>query len=464
MNSEVIEKLVHSWACIDGHINTSYDLLQWIKERGKTLQVDIKKIALKNNDFWFYDREEGVIRNKNRSFFMIKGLVVKKGSKIILEQPVILQEEIGYLGIICKEIDGVLNLLMQAKIEPGNVNRIQISPTIQATRSNFSQKHGGKQPPYLEYFINAFKYEIIVDQIQSEQSSRFFKKRNRNIIIKIQDDIELLPSHKWMTIGQIKQLMKIDNLVNMDTRTVLSCIPFCFANISIEQMKKIEELFKDKTFFKSIFIGSLTNQIPIVYQYINNYKMFDNQEISLVPLSELESWHIQNGEIICKREHAFKVVFCDITIEGREVKRWTQPLFEAVGMATFGMIMCVMQGIKMFLVRAVAENGCFDKIELGPSVQLEPNFQREQWDSVIDLFFKKLEKEQGIKYQVILSEEGGRFYHEQNYNIIINIDIHELPVLPQGYFWLDYKTLNQLVQINNCLNIQLRNLLSLLEV
>ena len=33
-----------------------------------------------------------------------------------------------------------------------------------------------------------------------------------------------------------------------------------------------------------------------------------------------------------------------------------------------------------------------------------------------------------------------------------------------GYFWVDYKTLNTLVQVNNCLNIQLRNLLSLLEV
>ena len=45
----------------------------------------------------------------------------------------------------------------------------------------------------------------------------------------------------------------------------------------------------------------------------------------------------------------------------------------------------------------------------------------------------------------------------------MRVGIDELPVLPEGYFLLDYRTLNEMVQINNTLNIQLRNLLSLLE-
>lgn len=110
-------------------------------------------------------------------------------------------------------IDGIYIFLMQAKIEPGNVNKIQISPTIQATKSNFMQTHGGKAPAYLEYFSDKQNYEIVVDQIQSEQSSRFPGKRNRNIIIVVDDDIKVLPSHRWTTLGQIKQLMHYDNLV-----------------------------------------------------------------------------------------------------------------------------------------------------------------------------------------------------------------------------------------------------------
>ena len=64
----------------------------------------------------------------------------------------------------------------------------------------------------------------------------------------------------------------------------------------------------------------------------------------------------------------------------------------------------------------------------------------------------------------ILSEEGGRFYQEENRNVIMLADKDEIEELPQGYTWSDYGTLNILTQINNCLNIQLRNLLSLLEV
>ena len=79
------------------------------------------------------------------------------------------------------------------------------------------------------------------------------------------------------------------------------------------------------------------------------------------------------------------------------------------------------------------------------------------------IFRQKLERKQGILKDVLLSEEGGRFYHEQNRNVIIEIDRDELDDLSPGYFWVDFYTLNQLIQINNCLNIQLRNLLSLLD-
>ena len=86
-------------------------------------------------------------------------------------------------------------------------------------------------------------------------------------------------------------------------------------------------------------------------------------------------------------------------------------------------------------------------------------------DTAIDhFFFEKLAQGKGVFFDHLLSEEGGRFYHEQNRNVLMMIKEEELPDLPEGYFLLDYRTLNELVQVNNTLNIQLRNLLSLLEV
>ena len=85
-------------------------------------------------------------------------------------------------------------------------------------------------------------------------------------------------------------------------------------------------------------------------------------------------------------------------------------------------------------------------------------------DCINEFFWKKVNNNENIIFNHLLSEEGGRFYHEQNRNILIKVKKGELPKLPENYFLVDFKTLNELVQINNTLNIQLRNLLSLLEV
>lgn len=423
-------------------LNKTEYLLKKISNKNKNIQVELKKIPLSECTNWHYDKSLGEIRNSDGSFFQITGLQIKKDEKVICEQPIIIQNEIGYLGIIRKKINGEYHYLMQYKIEPGNINKIQISPTIQATKSNFTQKHGGKKPAYLEYFVNAEKYKIIVDQIQSEQSSRFLAKRNRNIIIEIDEDIELLPSHDWMTLRQIKELMRYDNLVNMDTRTVLSCLP-------------IEKYQSDLSDINA------KNYLPEIYRYINNFKMFDETKKEIVPLFSLKNWEMKNNEFVCKEPYSFKVIFCDIEIEGREVRHWCQPLFEATGIALFGLFTYVENGIRYFIVKCKSEIGCFDKIEIGPTVQRE-YICSEKENNVDKLFLKKLENQEGIIFDTLLSEEGGRFYCEQNRNAIIEIKKDEIE-LPDGYFTIDFKTLNSLVQINNILNIQLRNLLSVLE-
>lgn len=461
--NQTLFSIAQSWCISDSQINPTDAILSWIAKRNKTVSVEIYKVPPEENGFWFYDQNEGCIRNQNRSFFTITGYrqTIKD---VVISQPIILQEEIGYLGIICQEINGVMHFLMQAKIEPGNVNKIQLSPTIQATKSNFTQKHGGKTPPYLEYFLNAAKHEIVVDQIQSEQSSRFYKKRNRNIIIRVDEEIPVLPSHKWMTLGQIKRLMSQDNLVNMDSRTVLSCIPFSKLELSRMELLSLSNRFLDKPLFCSVFEGEGENRLPQIYQEINNQKMFDETKRQLVPLHKLTDWEMKNGEFICKHPAPFKVIFCDISIEGREVKRWTQPLFEATGVATFGLICCEENGILKFLVKVMPEVGCFDGVELGPTIQQEAVQLHPKEDAISKFFWDRLENKNGIFFDHLLSEEGGRFYHEQNRNVLIRVKKDELPELPKGYFLLDYRTLNELVQVNNSLNIQLRNLLSLLEV
>ena len=66
----------------------------------------------------------------------------------------------GILGIIKHKTNN--KYLLQAKVEPGNVNKLQLSPTVQATKSNYKGVHGGKKVPYLNYFLDKNRVSIVI--------------------------------------------------------------------------------------------------------------------------------------------------------------------------------------------------------------------------------------------------------------------------------------------------------------
>ncbi|KAA8671163.1 NDP-hexose 2,3-dehydratase family protein [Vibrio gigantis] len=460
-NQTLTKLLLRSWSLKDTAFSNLSEHLDWIKTLNKTTNVALSRTSLAQCGDWFYDSNLGEIRNTKGSFFKITGIKETVDDQVVAEQPIILQEEIGYLGFLCKVIDGELYFLVQAKIEPGNINKVQLSPTIQATKSNFQQKHGGRKPRYLECFSNVMDENIIYDQIQSEQSSRFYGKRNRNIVVITTDDIEISDSFKFMTLGQIKELMAVDNLVNMDSRTVISCLPYQGEYV---QSSELLHLFSDRHLYNSLCHNN-DHELKAVLRRLNDTKMYSESKKVLIPLSEMSSWTIEGSQIV-GLEQPFKVSFFEIEIEGREVTRWHQPLFEAIGCATLGLLSTVINEERKFLVKLIPEVGCFDTVELGPTIQKEPN-ETEDGSNVIEQFFLQLlDEKKGVLHDVLLSEEGGRFYHEQNRNIIIDVNEEEMDTieLPPEYMWVSFNTLNRLLQFNNILNLQLRNLISLLRI
>lgn len=310
-------------------------------------------------------------------------------------------------------------------------------------------------------FENSSGYEVLYDQIQSEQASRFLKKRNRNMIMLVERDLEILPNFRWMTLGQIKELMKINNLVNMDTRTVLSGIPFLWDKTDYKIIKKYTQ---DASFVESLNEQNIRIELPKVFQEINNYKMFRDVRLSTIPLYELVDWEIDEYGITCRKRAPFMVRFYEIEIEGREVSQWSQPLFKAIGMATFGLLTTVEDGTRKYLLKINSEFGDFDKVEIGPTIQWEPTHYLYDDDEIEKVFRNHLELGNGVIKDVILSEEGGRFYHEQNRNAIIEIDKDEIKKLPKGYIWLSFSTINLMIQFCNIVNIQMRNLISIIDI
>ena len=106
---------------------------------------------------------------------------------------------------------------------------------------------------------------VLVDALQSEQGARFLRKRNRNIIIETDEEIELLDDYCWLTLGQIGKLIQQDNIVNMDARTVLSCISFADRELEGKEPEEllalIEKHGKRKGGLPQLELGSFARRI-----------------------------------------------------------------------------------------------------------------------------------------------------------------------------------------------------------
>ena len=138
---------------------------EWLKERCRPDEFKVDQVPLDEMEKWALDAEGDRISHESGRFFHIEGIHVKTnfGGDLEWEQPIINQPEIGFLGFITRVYNGTRYFLMQAKMEPGNINTLQISPSLQATKSNFSQVHKGRRPTFLEYFNGEKKVKVLVD-------------------------------------------------------------------------------------------------------------------------------------------------------------------------------------------------------------------------------------------------------------------------------------------------------------
>lgn len=453
----------------EGSFKKTQEIIEWLKFINQQVNVSITKTTFKDLDQWNFDEKSGNLRHKSGKFFSIDGINIKTnwGKITEWEQPIINQPEIGYLGLITKEFDGVLHFLMQAKIEPGNVNYVQLSPTLQATRSNYSQVHKGNKPHYLEYFQNAKPNQILLDQLQSEQGARFLKKRNRNIIIKVEEDVPVYDNFTWLTLGQLKKLMNYDNLVNMDTRTVISGIPYgSFKSEVIDFFNfftnKSDQINTNKSFLKSALSnsGSL-HSIENIITFITHLKSVFDLDVNQVNLKKLNKWIYGESEIYHEEHKYFKVIAVNVEIGNREVVKWSQPMIEPSQEGLCAFVCKEINGILHFAVQVKLECGNHDIIEFAPTVQcLTGNYRQTKEGMLPFLDYVLKAKPENTIFDTLQSEEGGRFYREQNRNMIV-IAGDEIPVeLPEKYIWMTLNQIYTFLKFNNYLNIQARSLIA----
>ena len=456
---------LNSLLTLKNPFNSFDDIVKWLSKRNQVTKVSVKETQFSLLENWLFDEKTLNLRHKTGKFFSVDGLRVKKDTDFITQwcQPIINQAEVGYLGIITKEFNGVLYFLMQAKIEPGNVNCVQLSPTLQATKSNYTQTHEGKAPKYLEYFKNVTQDQILVDQLQSEQGARFLRKRNRNIIIKIDEEIDVYEDFRWLTLGQIKKLILQDNLVNMDSRTVISAITFSDQKLIREHNSSLYSTFGHELLLSSM-INSGKNSMSNLMSWLCSLKSMCNLKVDQIPLNEVNDWIVTDSEICHKDNKYFKIIGVNVHIENREVKDWCQPIVKPMEQGICAFLIKKIYGTYHFLVQAKFECGNFDMYEFAPTVQCLQS-ELSNTSSNKHYFINEVNnvKKENIIIDTYQSEEGGRFYKEQNRNMLIKVDENFSEELPRNYAWMTLGQLNSFLKYNNFVNIQARSILSALQ-
>ncbi len=456
--------------------NSTKDCLTWLKEIRNNRHLSLERIPFAQLDNWWFEIDSGNLVHRSRRFFSIEGVQVRssRDRSIQWSQPIINQPEIGVLGIVAKSFDGVLHFLLQAKVEPGNIDAYQLSPTIQATKSNFLRVHQGREQPYLRYFNGEKTVRVLVDQLQSEQGARFFRKRNRNIIVQV-DEVPIVDdTYCWLTLAQIKELIAFDNVVNMDTRSVISTIPFGVFDLNLLRYDENFALNLGRsTGFKQKVLSSLVTDQPSliptsdVLSWITSIKARQDQIVEMIPLREVICWENDGAMIHHKDQSYFSVIAVDIKTEDREVKAWSQPFIEPSISGLVAIVVRDFNGVLHCLMQAKFEPGNLDMIELAPTIQCR-DVQKDGIEEEPGRFFFSYVKtcpSGQIRYSTMQSEEGGRFFREQNHYMIIEAGSEKIfDDVPPNFCWMSLRQIGELMRHSNYVNVQARSLLAALEV
>ena len=402
---------------------------KWLKKKKKTSFLNNKIIALENIKNWKIT--DLSIDHDRKKFFSIKPFFLSSNVKKLNNTytPLIIQKEVGILGIIKRKINGNDEYLLQAKIEPGNINKIQLSPTVQATKSNYTKVHGGKATNYINFFLKK-KFKILSKFKLAEQGTRYLTKKNFNYLIdSCNYKIEVKNNYKWIKKKELVQLSKRDNLLNMDTFSIISC-----------SIKKVKE---NKT-------------ILTFHKIISKYKEFNKKYFivrKIIFFKDLKNWTINRYKIFDNEFKYFSIIGLKIITNCREISKWCQPIFKDHFKTFNGILVCKKFGTSHYLLKLTLEPG-FTKARFTSTVLIKNFNKTKTYNS--ERYFYFFKKKEGIMLNKKSSDEGGRFYKNEVHNIVCSIKKYNT-IYNKNYLWISHNQINELIK-KDMLTLEARNL------
>ena len=423
------------------------DITDWLERIQRTGRFTVEERDLTQLDRWTVDGASGDITHDSGRFFSVRGAhtsIRTVQGEFEWQQPVIVQPDVGVLGLISSAMDGVLKFLVQAKMEPGNRRLVQVSPTVQATSSNFQRIHEGTATPYLSYFQDPSQHrglqEVLTASLQSEQANRYLHKRNLNSIVVVEPGaVEIVDDRfRWLTLGDLLALAAGDDLVHMDTRSILGSVPFT----SVHEPAPAAD--------------------PGVFEWLAEAAASTHVRTTLIPLDSTTGWALIDGRLTRSGASPFDVIGVRVTASNREVSAWDQPLVRNAPGA--GGTLVVRRGPDevRVLVTAMTGLGVQGSVELGPTFV---DWAAGELDAPLHASELELRSAAGagtVIFDHDLPEEGGRFFHSSTRHRIVEVDSDAVLDVGSTHRWVSLPELRSLARRDAVLNMELRSLIACL--
>lgn len=425
----------------------------WLAQCATTCRTETQIVPLDQVTGWSTGAGHPTIHHRDGAFFSVVGIEVATAHRR-WQQPIIDQPEVGILGMLVQVRDGLLQCLMQAKAEPGTVGGVQLAPTVQATLSNYTGRHGGSAVPYVDAFVGESTSLRGGDVPQSEQGSRFLHKHNRNAVRHVGDEIEQHDGFAWFTLADLHRALRTGDLVNFDARTVL-------AGLHAQEAARIGEGEGhddvSRALVRSMRPGSAAvHEFDEIVDWLSRARR-DLPEVRRVPLGDLEGWARRDGMLTHESGTYFSVVGARVTAQGREVASWCQPMVVEPGTGLLGLLVSTFDGVVHVLVRTLAEPGLASGAEIAPTVQCTPvtaqGRARVAPSAVLDALLTA--RPPDVLFDNVLSGEGGRFYRATQRHVVARVA--PAPA-PPGFRWVAVHQLAELIARGQAVNEQARSL------
>ena len=409
-------------------------IYHWLKVQKKKQKISIKKKDLSELELWHFDSEK--IFHSSKKFFSIIGLRVTSNfhKYKTWDQPIVIQNGNGILGIIRRINGNQIEYLMKANVEPGNINKLQISPTVQATKSNYTGVHGGKKIRYIDHFLKAKKF--LVNSKQSEQGFNYLLKKNKNILISYNKKIELSDKYKWIKKEYLISMIKEKNILNMDTLSVFSCS------------------LKKNNFDQPV------NTLIEIKKWVSHMKNKKIIKIKKIKLINMKNWILTKKKIFHIKKLFFSIIGINVITKSREVTYWNQPIIQHSGTHFAGFIIKNINSTMHYLVRFIVEPG-YKTGSITSTVKTSNiiNYKKNNNLSTKSKFLLKKyffsNRKSIIKYDTLQSHEGGRFYKSQIRYMVVKIESTENIKLEKDYKWISQNQMINLIK-KGALDIEAR--------